>query len=60
MIRRLRYWLAVKLVPELVVYAQPTPTGFARATLHMFRFDRRVDPKLVEELGEILSRLDVR
>lgn len=52
--RRLRYWLALKLVPELAAYANPSARLFARATRDMLRAEMRyIDPKVDATLREI-------
>lgn len=44
--RRLRYWLAWKLVPELAIYAKPTSSLAARLTLDLLHSECRwIDPE---------------
>lgn len=39
--RRFRYWLACKLLPEMLVYANPSSRVFARATYDMLHSEAR-------------------
>lgn len=53
--RRFRYWLACKLVPEFAVYTRPSSALFARATLDQLHAECRwVDDETRERLNAIM------